>query len=80
MQFLCVLLGGVAVLIFVYQRLSRFIKSAVKDAENSRKIIKLTNTNNNYDPLGDVLTSLDDDLEELSLSLDADMKGYMDGK
>lgn len=68
------------VLILVYLRLSLGTKRTSGDAVNSSAILQVTSTNNSYDPLGDVLSSLDDDLKRMGLTLNADMKGYMDGQ
>lgn len=68
------------ILIIVYRILARSVTNATRDADNSRSMLQLTNTNNSHNPLGDILTSLDGDLAKLDLTLHADMKGYMDGE
>lgn len=77
-QFLFLLLCA-AILIFSYRKFSRTAKSNTTDSHNGQSMLQLTSTNNSYDSLGDVFTMLDNDLAQAGLTLNADMRGYMDG-
>jgi len=74
------LLASVAFVLLVYRYLRRRAVSAVDlSLSDSAQIINITSTNNSYDPMGDVLASLDlpQVREILGDDLHADMGGYM---
>lgn len=73
-------LASVAIVLLVYCYLRWRTVSAVDLApSDSAQIINITSTNNSYDPMGDVLASLDlpQVQEILGDDLHADMGGYM---
>lgn len=58
------------------KRTAKPTERSVKDC--SFEMLQMTKTNNNYEPLLDVLVSLDGDLCKLGVTLRADMRGYLD--
>lgn len=66
------------IIFMVYRHLSRKKAAAMPGKSNDITILKKVTSNNNYDPILDVFTSLNQNMENNDLKLHANLRGYLD--